>query len=234
MSTAAWRPTSANASAMKISTFDLLTQTHVAARLWPVIAEANRIYGLPPYMLYAVGSRETNLTNERGDNGHGHGIFQLDDRSHIIPEGFDNNVEMQSLYAARMLAALFNKYQTWVPALNEYNSGSPFSVDTTGGDYGNDVQERQTSLLQQMGPPVSDPVWDTLISNHYHDTNPASAPLLTAAELLSWAATHAAHATEEGAKILAAFTALRTELPLLIEQAIKDSVINVSIVTGVH
>lgn len=194
-----------------------------ASKQWAVIAEANQVYGLPPYLLHAVGSRETNLTNEIGDGGHGHGIFQLDNRSHTIPPGFDSDITMQAVTAAAMLSALYQRYGDWTSACNAYNSGSPLTANTAGGDYGPDVMARQAFLLQQLGVPVSDPVWDVPIVDHYHDgDNPGAT--LPARDLVSWAATHAAHSNE-------AVRQLRADLPGLISDAIKNSVITVSIVT---
>jgi hypothetical protein len=58
-------------------------------------------------LLFAVGSREANLTNEAGDFGHGHGVWQLDDRFHTLPGGgleqFDADVALQCATAAGML-----------------------------------------------------------------------------------------------------------------------------------
>jgi hypothetical protein len=38
-------------------------------------------YQLPPEILLAIASRETNMRNIIGDGGHGYGIMQIDDRS---------------------------------------------------------------------------------------------------------------------------------------------------------
>lgn len=215
---------------MNIAGSTLLQQLTRASKQWGVIAEANQIYGLPPYLLHAVGSRETNLTNEVGDGGHGHGIFQLDDRSHVIPPNFDNDITLQALTAAAMLSALFRKYGSWVSALNAYNSGQPLSQYTAGGDYGPDVWSRQQFLLMQLGVPVSDPVWDAPIVDHYQDnSNPGAT--LSARDLLSWAATHAAHANENSIGARNDLETLRQDLPGIVENALKNAVITVSIVT---
>ena len=209
---------------MRISPSDLLNEWARSSHQWTVIAEVNEAYALPPYLLHAVGSRETNLTNEIGDNGHGHGIFQLDDRSHVIPPGFDNDISLQATTAAAMLVALFHKYGDWVSACNAYNSGSPNSADTTGGDYGPDVMGRQVFLLKQLGAPVTDPVWDKQIVDHYQDGMP-NAHTLSTAEMLSWSATHAAHAKEAVAQ-------LRADLPALVAAAVQGAVITVEIQQG--
>lgn len=221
---------------MRISPSDLIAEMTRASTQWQVIGKANDELGLPPYLLHAVGSRETNLTNERGDGGHGHGIFQLDDRFHTIPPGFDGDIVAQSYTAASMLIALFRKWGDWLSALNAYNSGSPNSADTAGGDYGPDVLERQSFLLKLLGDPVSNAVWDVMITDHYQDGKPDAHPL-SAADLLSWSATHAAHAREgieQGVEALQAqFDALRRDLPGIIRDAVKGAVISVEIATKV-
>jgi hypothetical protein len=209
---------------MNISGSDLLNEWARASKQWQVIAQVNALYGLPPYLLHAVGSRETNLTNEVGDGGHGHGIFQLDDRSHTIPAGFDDDVNAQTEMAAAMLTALFLKYRDWISALNAYNSGSPNSANTTGGDYGPDVMGRQQFLLQQLGAPMTSGIWDTQIVDHYRDGSPGDGGTLSASELLSWAATHAAHSKDEVER-------LRADLPSIVAAAIAGAVVRIEIVT---
>lgn len=72
-----------------------------------------------------MGSRETNLTNEVGDGGHGHGVFQLDDRSHDIPAGFDSSVDTQALKAAAMPAANIASFQGDLHCgVSAYNCGA--------------------------------------------------------------------------------------------------------------
>lgn len=120
---------------------------------WPFLADVANAHGLPPCLLHAVGSRETNLRNVVGDGGHGHGVFQLDDRWHQIPPGFDSNVPAQTETAAKMLQALYGQWSDWNKALNCYNSGQPNNSGTAGGDYGPDVIERMRSLQHTTPPP---------------------------------------------------------------------------------
>src|SRR5271166_6321874 len=91
-------------------------------------------------LLFAVGSRETNLTNEVGDFGHGHGVWQLDDRSHTPPGGFANfdaDVPLQCTTAAVMLHGLLTATGGQVEeAAAIYNSGQPGELGTTHQDYG--------------------------------------------------------------------------------------------------
>jgi hypothetical protein len=136
---------------MDISPDELATEYRQAKAQWPFITTVNDAYGLPPALLYALGSRETNLQNEIGDGGHGHGVFQLDDRSHPIPPGFDADVQAQATMAAQMMKDGFQRYNDWTIACNYYNSGTPDTASTTGGDYGPDVMERQAYLAPLGG-----------------------------------------------------------------------------------
>src|SRR5215475_12760651 len=80
----------------------------------PQIASAARRHGLDPDLLAAVAAQETGGPgtnagrNVVGDGGHGHGLFQIDDRWHAFartPEVMD-------------------------PASNAYNAGSPNATGT--------------------------------------------------------------------------------------------------------
>ncbi len=137
---------------MDIAPAQLLAEYQRAAAAWPFIPAVERQYGLPPFCLFAVGSRETNLTNEAGDLGHGHGVWQLDDRSHQIPPGFDQDVHAQAIYAAIMLAGEIAAYGE-VGAYDVYNSGQPAPAGTTGHDYGPDVAGRRAWLQANVPYP---------------------------------------------------------------------------------
>ena len=67
---------------MEITATELIEEYEHASARWPFIHQTELAHGLPRMMLFAIGSRETNLTNEVGDGGHGHGVWQLDDRWH--------------------------------------------------------------------------------------------------------------------------------------------------------
>lgn len=163
-------------STMNISEADLREQFTRARHDWPFIRVIELDFRLPHYILFAVGSRETNLRNIIGDYGHGHGVFQLDNRSHVIPDGFMYNVEQQAQYAGRMLRSLLDHYKAmgyrkrYQAALAAYNSGTgnvdwairnnqdPSSV-TTGHDYGLDVVTRMRYLQEAypLSPSHPDP-----------------------------------------------------------------------------
>ncbi|HEY5339610.1 MAG TPA: transglycosylase SLT domain-containing protein [Candidatus Aquilonibacter sp.] len=104
----------------------------------PQIAAAAERYQLDPALLAAVAAQETggpgtsSGANIVGDGGHGHGIFQIDDRYHpfaATPAAMDPGRNAD--YAAGMLAGLLQKYGGNVhAALSAYNSGSPTAAGT--------------------------------------------------------------------------------------------------------
>lgn len=157
---------------MRISPADLLNEYRRSVASWPFIADVEATYRLPRCLLVAVGSRETNMTNEVGDGGHGYGVWQYDDRSHTIPAGFDADVHQQATVAASMLRGLIDYFAGNVKAACcAYNAGAaavrsalsagrdPDSV-TTGRDYGSDVLARMAYLQGATAapPPPAPPV----------------------------------------------------------------------------
>ena len=140
---------------MNISEYDLLHETARFIAYYPWVWDVERQYGLPRGLLLAVGSRETNLTNEVGDGGHGHGVWQLDDRSHTIPPGFDSDVEQQAVAAAEMLRTeLAANGGSVDKAADVYNSGRNYDAATTGGNYGTDVAERLATIQKFYPEPT--------------------------------------------------------------------------------
>jgi peptidoglycan hydrolase-like protein with peptidoglycan-binding domain len=140
---------------MEITESALTTQYQRASSAWPFIHQTELARGLPRMLLFAVGSRETNLTNEVGDSGHGHGVWQLDDRSHTPPGGFaqfDVNVPLQCAIAATMLHGLLAITGGNIEeAAAIYNSGQRGEFGTTHHNYGIDVRQRMQFLQQTFG-----------------------------------------------------------------------------------
>ncbi len=108
------------------------------------IASAARANRIDPALLAAVAAQETggpgsnSGRNITGDGGHGHGVFQIDDRCHAFartPAAADP--ARNANYAAGMLRGLIDRYGGDVhKALSAYNSGSPTAPGTvtTWGD----------------------------------------------------------------------------------------------------
>jgi hypothetical protein len=152
---------------MKIPLATLLSQAEKAVERWPWIPATEDSHHLPRWLLLAVGSRETNLNaafteGKTGDGGHGHGVWQYDDRFHEIPAGFDTNPQLQADIAAKMLAALIAHFPgNMQAAMAAYNAGvggverklrNHQSADdaTTGRDYGSDVLARLEALQEHL------------------------------------------------------------------------------------
>ena len=102
------------------------------------IAAAATRHHLEPRLLAAVAAQETggpgsdSGRNIVGDGGHGHGVFQIDDRWHAFarsPAAMDpaRNAD----YAAGMLESNLHRYGGDVrSALSAYNAGSPTAAGT--------------------------------------------------------------------------------------------------------
>ncbi len=135
----------------------------------PQIATAARTHGLDPDLLAAVAAQETGGPetnagrNVVGDGGHGHGLFQIDDRSHAFAatsEAMDPLANAD--YAAGMLSGLLSPYGGNVrEALSAYNTGSPTAAGTqtlwpdgTRLDYADAVLKHEEAI---SGSPESEP-----------------------------------------------------------------------------
>ncbi len=118
-----------------------------ARELWGhVIDPIEAEFGFPRGLMYAIGSRETNLdpyyAHNPGDQGWGHGIWQIDKGSHAIPADWRGNIEWQCRKGAEVLLNCHRRCGSWEGAANCYNSGRCYASATTGRDYGPDVIER--------------------------------------------------------------------------------------------
>lgn len=138
-------------------------QAHVirARRDWPFIDDVERQHGLPFGLLFAVGSRETNLMNVVGDSGHGFGVWQRDNRTWDVDRSYLLDVRRQAQDAGDLLADNRRALGTWAAAVAAYNCGpgrvrqaisEGRSVDyyTTGRDYSADVLARRT-IIESFG-----------------------------------------------------------------------------------
>ena len=102
-----------------------------------ITAAATR-HHLDPRLLAAVAAQETggpgadSGRNIVGDGGHGHGVFQIDDRWHAFARGPDAmDPSRNADYAAGMLSAGIQRYGGDVhAALSAYNAGSPNATGT--------------------------------------------------------------------------------------------------------
>lgn len=156
---------------MNIGPETLRAQVEAAHKRWGFFREVERQHRLPVFMLDAIGSRETNLNpfyvDHPGDGGHGHGIFQRDDRSWKIPNPYP--IERQAEDAALLLADNFLHFGRWDAAVAAYNCGvggveksldrgTGVDGNTTGRDYSADVLSRLAWIQSHFGRPAPDPV----------------------------------------------------------------------------
>lgn len=141
---------------MNITGPELLAQVDAFFKRHPHLCDVAEVkYKLPHHLLYALGSRETNLSEfyeqHAGDGGHGRGTWQLDDRSHQIPNPFP--MDMQADLAAAHIRSDLDFFKGDLKAaLSAYNGGrggahkglTEGNSDkyTTGHDYGQDTLDR--------------------------------------------------------------------------------------------
>ncbi len=136
----------------------------------PQIVAAAQKHGIDPTLLAAVAAQETGGpganggANIIGDGGHGHGLFQIDDRWHDFagtPAAMDpvQNAD----YAVGMIAGNLKRFGGDVhKALSAYNAGSPDATGTktTWGDgrtlgYADSVL-RHEAQLEGKGDPLEE------------------------------------------------------------------------------
>ena len=140
-----------------------------ASGFMPAFDNAATATGIDRNLLLAIASRESSMglsldSRGLGDNGHGNGLMQVDDRYHggftSTYSPFDHRQNV--LKGAQILQAEINRYGGNLNyALPAYNTGSGnvnkalgrgLSPDayTTGDDYGRDVLDRY-SIIKSMG-----------------------------------------------------------------------------------
>lgn len=103
----------------------------------PQIEAAAQRYGLDPRLLAAVAAQETggpgsnSGRNIVGDGGHGHGVFQIDDRYHAFARtAAAMDPAANAEYAAKMISDNIKRYGSVHAALSAYNAGSPNATGT--------------------------------------------------------------------------------------------------------
>ena len=157
---------------MNITVPILLAQYQRARRDWPFIETAEAAHGLPALLLYAVGSRESNLRNVMGDRSqrpgeasprfHGFGVWQRDSGAFGVDESYLDDVRRQADDAAALLADHHSRFGRWDAAVAAYNcgpghvrraldAGEPVDLHTAGRDYAADVLARHAFLVERVG-----------------------------------------------------------------------------------
>jgi hypothetical protein len=146
----------------------------------PEIAQAARKHQLDPELLAAVAAQETGGPgsnagrNVVGDGGHGHGLFQIDDRWHDFaktPAAMDPGRNAD--YAAGMLSDLLGRYGGNVDAaLSAYNAGSPNAAGTkttwadgTTMSYAGSVMRHYAGLTNGAGATTGGEVAESAVAD---------------------------------------------------------------------
>ena len=111
--------------------------TYLTVAYGSVIAAAATRHHLEPRLLAAVAAQETggpgadSGRNVVGDGGHGHGIFQIDDRWHAFARSSAAMDPARNAdYAAGLLEANLHRYGDLRSALSAYNAGAPTATGT--------------------------------------------------------------------------------------------------------
>lgn len=143
----------------RISAEEMNKQVATASAKWAYISDVEQKHNLLKGLLYAVGSRETNLKNVIGDGGHGFGVWQRDNRWWDVDSSYLDDVRKQAEDAATLLVANHKALGNWESAVAAYNAGltavknaiaagkTPDSI-TTGGDYAADVLGRRLQIKE--------------------------------------------------------------------------------------
>lgn len=162
-------------AAAPITNEQLVVQVNRAkANGWaPLFTKLEQRYGLQKGILFAIASRETNMSDVVGDGGHGRGVFQIDDRSHkgwlcdnkACAAGTVPPVGAAAAYAARILRSHYDRAlalgvprdKAWKFATSAYNAGFTGALNgykqgnsdlfTAGRDYGKDVQAHRRVIV---------------------------------------------------------------------------------------
>lgn len=148
-----------------------------ALQYLPYVLEAREKYGIQSHLIYGVMSRESRCglaldKNGKGDNGHGHGLMQIDDRSHakFIRSGKWKDPRENILYGvyvlvwgidymrragvADYLRAGIACYNRGPKVLSDIRAGLDCDAKTTGGNYSTDVLQRAEWFRARLFPPV--------------------------------------------------------------------------------
>lgn len=226
---------------MRVTPAELEAQYVRASAEWPFIAEVEAEYDLPAFLLYAVGSRETNLKNEvqaaAAANGtRGHGVWQQSYGAHLgpPPAGFDHDVATQARKAANLLAALLHRFADVTPsdvrircAMVAYNAGASvawrnFARGIThlddgtappNGGYSADTYQRLTYLQAHYGETMMTKaeIQEFVDSPITVHRSDGSAITSSIGALLANAEWHALQAQADAADALAAVKALEAK-----------------------
>jgi len=145
-------------------------EIELCKQLKPTIVAAASKYGFSPAIIAGIISRESRFgtlldADGKGDNGHGHGLMQIDDRSHVafILRGTWRNDADNINYGVAVLADFYDYLKTHTnlqgddlraAAIASFNCGPGNGIKalpnwdarTTGKDYSADVLVRAAAF----------------------------------------------------------------------------------------
>ncbi len=143
---------------MDINGATLAAQYERAVADWPFVHAIEAEFGLPDFMMFAIGSKETNLRNIEGDvsqrpgessrRAHGFGVIQRDIQ-HGIPDDWMDNIEGQFRWGAEHLVGKIEVTGSLARGVVAYN-GSGQDAE----DYGVDVLQRREFLAASFSVPT--------------------------------------------------------------------------------
>ena len=143
---------------------------------WGALKQAAAAQNLELAFVLAIGSRETNLRDETGDGGHGHGVLQVDDRWHPEVAGKpihratpEELIDAGCQILAEAVRGVAHAHPDWPPddqlkvAASAYNAGLRAALrGSAEGDsdkyatpppYGRDVMQRRAVFKSLLPPP---------------------------------------------------------------------------------
>lgn len=127
-----------------------------ALNAWGLLRAVSLPQGLDPGILASIGLVETDFQNLTGDYGHGHGVFQIDDRAHPQEAAsFAYDIDRSAYFAAGLIMNAYtgnigqglNPQVAIEAAVREYNGtghiptstvlakGLSLNTGTTNGNY---------------------------------------------------------------------------------------------------
>lgn len=137
---------------MEITPNELVGQYHKAMSRWPFIHRIEVEFNLPFFIMFAIGSRETNLENIEGDyrdgRYNGFGVWQRDIQ-HGVPDWWFTDVEGQCRWSAGHLNEKIAVTGSFREGVRAYNGSGP-----AARAYRDDVLERMGFLASNFPKPT--------------------------------------------------------------------------------
>lgn len=145
---------------MDITGPQLEAQYERAIAAWPWMHDVERDHDLPPFLLAAIASKETNMANIKGDytqrsgeasaRYHGFGVWQRDIDAWGIPAGWLDDVRAQAEWSAALLRSNIDRTGSLGAGVTAYNGSG-----AAARAYAVDVLDRLAYLTIHYPAPVA-------------------------------------------------------------------------------